>query len=360
MKSKDEIVAAIHDELILRKAYYAPDEEVTTIYFGGGTPSVLSAMEVSSLLQTIQENFNVATSIEITLEANPDDLTRSYLEELFRVGVNRLSIGIQSFNDDILTWMNRSHTHAQSMECIKNAAEVGFKDITIDLIYGIPQLSLEEWKQTVDRALKLPVNHLSAYSLTLEENTPYNKLVKQKKYKKPNDDLTSAHFRYLVDRINEEGWEHYEVSNFCQKGNYSKHNTSYWQGRKYLGIGPSAHSFDLQHRYWNIPSNADYLSKMREGDSTYEQEELTTENKINERIMTGLRTKWGVNLKAIKREFDYDLVVKNQENITLWKSEKLLTIQDESMVLTTEGVLFADYISSELFVDENYSSQTSS
>ncbi len=306
-KHKDAIVSGLINEIKLRKEFISSNEAIESIYFGGGTPSVLSIAELEQIFETIHVSFDVATEVEVTFECNPDDLSLDFLKELKSVGVNRLSIGLQSFNDEILTWMNRSHNSQQSVQCVLDAAEVGFDKITIDLIYGIPQLSDTEWRETVLRALQLPVNHLSAYSLTLEENTPYEKLVKQQKYEKPNNDLASDHYSSLIEIINQQGWEHYEVSNFCKPGNYSKHNTSYWQNKKYLGIGPSAHSFNGESRLWNVSNNATYLEKLDSGVATYEQENLSPQDRLNETLLTGLRTKWGVNLNALKTIFGYDI-----------------------------------------------------
>ena len=347
-------------ELEQKTTFFSKSETVETIYFGGGTPSLLSADEIGSLLNTVRRNYNIGPNPEITLECNPDDLNPIYLAELFEVGVNRLSIGIQSFDDAILKWMNRSHTNNQSLACIEAAGKVGFKDLTIDLIYGVPGLTDEKWTETIDFALKLPINHLSAYGLTLEQNTPYAKLVAQKKYKEPSDESTSNHYEILIDRIKKANWEHYEVSNYCKSGNYSKHNTSYWQQKKYLGVGPSAHSFDLKNRYWNVNSNKSYVDKMQVGETTWEFEMLTNTDKLNEVLLTGLRTQWGVNIEALKINFGYNLLARHADEFTYWKNQGQVIIDGEWLKLTEKGWLFADYISSQLFVDQDYSSQTSS
>lgn len=351
MKTKNEVLSALSDEIFQRKGLIG-NEIVESIYFGGGTPSVLSKEEIEEILRIVQENFVVKEAAEITFECNPDDLSMEYLRGLFDVGINRLSIGIQSFNDEHLKWMNRSHTNDQSMQCISDAASVGFKDITIDLIYGIPQLTTEEWESTVRRALQMPVNHLSAYSLTLEENTPYHKLVAQKKYVKPSDDLASEHFSKLVELVAEYGWEHYEVSNFCKVGNYSKHNTSYWQNKKYLGLGPSAHSFDQESRYWNVSSNKEYILLSLERKPTFEKEILSKADRLNEVLLTGLRTKWGIDLGAIKEHFQYDIISDYRSELKEWEENEWLTLEDSRMILSSKGLLFADFIASELFLLE--------
>jgi len=348
-QQKDEVVASLIKELKERKNFIG-QEEVKTIYFGGGTPSVLSAGNISEILKEVYAQYTVNDNAEITFECNPDDLSKEYLKGLKECGVNRLSIGIQSLNDESLTWMNRSHNVTQALQAIDSAAALGFRDMSIDLIYGIPMLTEDEWRQTLKRALAMPINHLSAYSLTLEENTPYNKLVEQKKYKKPNDDDASRHFEILLEEIKLAGWEHYEVSNFCKAGNYSKHNTAYWQNVKYLGIGPSAHGFDGKSRHWNVRSNKEYIQKIQAGESVSESEELSTKDIVNEALLTGLRTKWGVNLAEVKEQYEYDIAATNQTQIMEWQQKDWLEMKDGVLRLRADGFLFADYIASELFV----------
>lgn len=358
--NKEAIVSAIISEIKRRKEFFEKDEIVDTIYFGGGTPSVLTLEEIDEILGAIYEVFVVSSAAEITFECNPDDLTLDYLKMLKLVGVNRLSIGLQSFNEEHLVWMNRSHTAVQSRKCVEEAAAVGFKDITIDLIYGVPQLEDVEWRDTVKQALALPINHLSAYSLTLEENTPYKKLVQQKKYKQPDEDQSSTHYDILIEEMNAADWEHYEVSNFCKKGNYSKHNTAYWQQKKYLGIGPSAHSFDLQNRSWNVSSNKEYLDLISQNKKTFETEELTLTDRLNETLLTGLRAKWGVDLAEINKKYKYDIGLIFEEELSYWESAKWIVLHKNILRLTDRGMLFADFIASELFSDTDYSSHTSS
>ena len=348
-QQKDEVVASLIKELKERKSFIGK-EEVKTIYFGGGTPSVLSADNISEILEEVYFQYTVNDNAEITFECNPDNLSEEYLEGLKNCGINRLSIGIQSLNDASLTWMNRSHNVEQALQAINSAAALGFYDMSVDLIYGIPMLTEHEWRQTLKRTLAMPINHLSAYSLTLEENTPYNKLVEQKKYKKPNDDEASLHFEILLEEIKLAGWEHYEVSNFCKEGNYSKHNTAYWQNVKYLGIGPSAHSFDGKSRYWNVRSNKEYILKIQAGESVSESEELSTKDIVNEALLTGLRTKWGVNLSEVKERYKYDIAATNQNQIMEWQQKDWLEMKDGVLRLRADGFLFADYIASELFL----------
>jgi oxygen-independent coproporphyrinogen-3 oxidase len=357
-KWRADLLLMMEQELVKRANFFTSNDIVETIYFGGGTPSLLSIEEIASLLNVVKQNYKLAESLEITLESNPDDLYTEYLQQLFDVGVNRLSIGIQSFDDEILKWMNRSHNNAQSLQCIEEAGKIGFKDLTIDLIYGVPGLTKQKWEETVDFSLQLPINHLSAYGLTLEQNTPYAKLVKQKKYVKPSDDAMSEHFEILTQKVAKAGWEHYEVSNYCKQGNYSKHNTAYWQQKKYLGIGPSAHSYDLNYRIWNVSNNAGYVQKMQANEATWEQETLSIADKINERLLTDLRTKWGVNLLQLKNVYGYDIGKEHPQLMSYWQENEYAKLEDNTLFLTEKGWLFADYISSQLFVDEDYSSHT--
>lgn len=349
-KIKEKIITAICQELIIRKDFFDPKETISSIYFGGGTPSVLSIKEIDEILGAVYSYYNVEKNAEITFECNPDDLTQDYLRELKFVGINRLSIGVQSFNDEYLKWMNRSHDASQSKKSIEYGAEAGFNNITLDLIYGLPQLSNKEWSANLNEALSLPINHLSAYSLTMEENTPYIKLVNQGKYKKPSDDISSSHYQILVQQTTDLGWEHYEVSSFCKPGNYSKHNSSYWSGNKYIGVGPSAHSYDGNSRYWNVSDNKSYLECISTKKRYFESEELTVSNRVNEYLLTGLRTKWGVDLELLSNKYDYNVMSLFEKDIKYWISLNWLEMKDSNMKLTNKGMLFADHISSTLFL----------
>jgi len=349
LKHKDAVLSSLQKEIVSNANFFNRDDVMDSIYFGGGTPSVLSKNELSSILNALYNQYTIATNAEITFECNPDDLSLSYLADLKSLGVNRLSIGVQSFKDDHLKWMNRSHDSAQSFKCIDMAASVGFTDITLDLIYGIPGLGLQEWQETVERALELPINHLSAYGLTLEPNTPYQRLVDQKKYQSPKDENTSTHFETLVAIIHSKGWEHYEVSNFCKTGNYSRHNTAYWQNKKYLGLGPSAHSFTGTERRWNVSNNAEYISKIAAGEHVFESEFLSVEDRVNEYLLTGLRTKWGVNLAELNSNYGHPVHTLFSTELGDWEKRGWITISQGQLTLTSSGLLFADYIASELF-----------
>ena len=349
-KIKEKIITAICQELKKRKDFFDSKESISSIYFGGGTPSVLSIKEIDEILGVVYGHYNIEKNAEITFECNPDDLSKEYLRELKFVGINRLSIGIQSLNDEHLKWMNRSHDAYQAKKSIEYAAEAGFNNITLDLIYGLPQLGDREWSDSLKEALNLPVNHLSAYSLTMEENTPYVKLVNQGKYKKPSDETSSGHYQILVQQTRDLGWEHYEVSSFCKPGNYSKHNSSYWSGNKYLGVGPSAHSYDGISRHWNVSNNQSYLEFIRSGNRSFETEKLTINNRMNEYLLTGLRTKWGVDLKLLSDKYNYNVASIFEEDIKYWTSLNWLEMKNSKMKLTDKGMLFADHISSTLFM----------
>ena len=349
LKHKDAVLSYLQKEIVSNANFFNREDVMDSIYFGGGTPSVLSKNELSSILNALYNQYSIAINAEITFECNPDDLSLSYLADLKSLGVNRLSIGVQSFNDDHLKWMNRSHDSAQSLKCIDMAASVGFTDITLDLIYGIPGLGLQEWQETVEHALELPINHLSAYGLTLEPNTPYQRLVDQKKYKSPKDENTSTHFEALVAIIHSNGWEHYEVSNFCKTGNYSRHNTAYWQNKKYLGLGPSAHSFTGTERRWNVSNNEEYISKIAAGEHVFESEFLSVEDRVNEYLLTGLRTKWGVNLAELNSSYGHPIHTLFSKELGDWEQRGWITISQGQLTLTSSGLLFADYIASELF-----------
>ena len=296
----DEMVNAISKEIILRKDYLS-GEKVETIYFGGGTPSLLNKNQLELLLNTIRENFTVDENAEITLEANPDDLSAENLRMFKSAGVNRLSIGIQSFRDGDLTLMNRAHNSSQALQCVSEAKAAGFNNITIDLIYGLPGLSEDDWRKNMQTAFELDVDHLSCYSLTVEPKTALATMIKQHKVKDVDDGAASLHFKMLMKEAALHGYEHYEISNFARNGKYSRHNTSYWQRKKYLGAGPSAHSYDGDSRQWNVYNNNVYIRSIADNKVPFEREELSVKDKFNEYILTTLRTKWGIDINFVKK-----------------------------------------------------------
>ncbi len=349
MKNKSELVECIRKELKTRKEYLETSH-IETIYFGGGTPSLLEKQELENILETIRKEFIVAPDAEITLEANPDDLTFEKLEELKSCGINRLSIGIQSFIGRDLLFMNRSHTIKQAVDSVADAKKLGFDNITIDLIYGIPNLTQTEWKRNIEKALALEVNHISAYCLTSEERTAMHHDIEKGKYQLPKDDITSEQFHVLVSTLQENGFEQYEISNFSKIGHNSKHNSSYWKQKHFLGVGPSAHSFNGKTRHWNVSNNGRYIKGANEDNWVAEEEVLDEKTRYNEYIMTSLRTSWGIDLDFLKQNFDSSFVshfIKESKQFVIANS---LLQNGTHFILSQEGKLLADGIASDLFV----------
>lgn len=349
MKNKSELVECIRKELKTRKEYLETSH-IETIYFGGGTPSLLEKQELENILESIRKEFIVAPDAEITLEANPDDLTFEKLEELKSCGINRLSIGIQSFIGRDLLFMNRSHTIKQAVDSVADAKKLGFDNITIDLIYGIPNLTQTEWKRNIAKALALEVNHISAYCLTSEERTAMHHDIEKGKYQLPKDDITSEQFHVLVSTLQENGFEQYEISNFSKIGHNSKHNSSYWKQKHFLGVGPSAHSFNGKTRHWNVSNNGRYIKGANEDNWVAEEEVLDEKTRYNEYIMTSLRTSWGIDLDFLKQNFDSSFVshfIKESKQFVIANS---LLQNGTHFILSQEGKLLADGIASDLFV----------
>ena len=337
---------AISKELELRREEIK--EQVSSIYFGGGTPSLLSIDEIDRFMDVISKNFNISNNPEITLEANPDDLSREKLIALSKTSINRLSIGVQSFFDDDLKMMNRAHSSSEAIASIELATKY-FKNISIDLIYGIPNMSSDKWMKNLQLCFESNIQHISSYALTVEPNTALNDFIKKGKYPPIDEKLASEHFDILIKETCERGFVQYEISNFGKPNFYSKHNTSYWKGTPYLGVGPSAHSYDGSCRSWNIANNNLYLKALETATLPIEREVLTEQDKFNELIMTGLRTKWGVSLnevdKIFGREFKIELLKAAQNSI----SRGNLEIRDEVLLLTKKGKFLADGIASQLF-----------
>lgn len=344
-----EMVEAICQEIILRKNYLA-DEKIETIYFGGGTPSLLNEIQLVKLMSVLRENFNVVADAEITLEANPDDLTKENLLAFKTSGINRLSIGIQSFREQDLILMNRAHNVEQALICVKNAKEAGFENISIDLIYGLPNMSSDDWRKNLEIAFSLDVDHFSCYSLTVEPKTALAKMIQQHKVSDIDDAQSALHFEILMDEISVHNFEHYEISNFARHKKYSLHNTSYWKRKKYLGVGPSAHSFDGDSRQWNVYNNSIYLRSLKKSEIPYEREELTAKDKFNEYLLTSLRTMWGLNLDFVKNNFGDDAAIELEKKLSLLVVEQLVEVNETNFILTRKGKFFADKISLQLFV----------
>lgn len=352
LKYKSEMLRSIRKEIQLQKSYLQ-NQQIETIYFGGGTPSLLTADEVSTLIEEIYSNFDVTLQPEITLEANPDDLGLVKLRELRKTAVNRLSIGVQSFFDEDLRWMNRAHVATEAETAIKRAQDFGLENITIDLIYGYPLLSDEKWVSNIQNALDFEIPHISSYSMTVEPKTALASFINQGKQKAMDEAQSAKQFQHLMDRLISNGFEHYEISNFAKPNQYSKHNTNYWRGVHYLGIGPSAHSFNGQTRQWNVANNAKYLNALEKNGVPFEVEKLTLENRYNEYVMTRLRTQWGIDLNKIAT--DYGATQKNHlmASADEYLRKNWLAISEEKLVLTQIGKLYADLIAAELFITEN-------
>lgn len=342
-----EMTAAIMSEAALRKDYLR--ERVDTIYFGGGTPSLLDAADLKEIINELQLDFEVAADAEITLEANPDDITAKRLSGWRDAGINRLSIGVQSFFDEDLRWMNRAHTAGQAAAALEQAGECGFGNITIDLIYGVPGLTDERWKANVAQAVLAGVTHLSCYALTVEPKTALEKMIAMHKMDDVDPDQQARQFQLLCTWLDEAGFEHYELSNFAKPGFRSRHNSSYWQGKPYLGLGPSAHSFDGASRQWNIANNAQYLQSITAGNIPFEKETLTATQQLNEYLMTALRTIEGISIGTIKERWGEataeSVLMRAKKHIYI----NHLALNDDMLRLTRESKFLADGIASDLF-----------
>ena len=315
-KQIEPLVDCLLKEIVLRKDY--TKETIETIYFGGGTPSILSAEQIQKILQAVKDNYIVSNDAEITLESNPDDIAADKLLQWKAMGINRLSIGIQSFREEDLLWMNRAHNASQAYNCIKLAQEYGFNNITIDLIYGVPNLSDEHWKENINTALSLNIPHLSCYALTVEPKTALDKLIQTKKKEAVDTDKQATHFLILMEALNNAGFEHYEISNFAIPGYRSKHNSSYWQGKHYVGIGPSAHSFNGDSRQWNVANNALYIQAINNNILPSEKEILTPHQQFNEYVMTALRTIDGIDLNYLTERYGKEMSLYAQKEIIKW------------------------------------------
>ena len=341
------MVVALQKELILRNR--EAQLPIETIYFGGGTPSLLSIAQIEELISQIFLHYKVVESPEITLEVNPDDLSLSYLKQLKQLGVNRLSVGIQSFNSEELKLMNRAHNSKQAMQSIVWAQEI-FDNISIDLLYGTPHTTFSDWQQNLAVALTLDVPHISSYALTLEPKTALEHFVKKGVVSLLDEQKVEAQFLYLVDTLTHVGYEHYELSSFGKPGYHSKNNTAYWKGKPYLGIGPSAHGFDGNNRYWNVSNNMQYLKKIGQGQLPQTIEELSIVDKYNEAIMIGLRASWGVSLLQMEKELGSRYRYHLERQAQRFINENLLCVEGNSLKTTRIGAFLADGIAAELFL----------
>jgi oxygen-independent coproporphyrinogen III oxidase len=345
--SMSNMLQAMRRELEIRREFLT--EPISTIYFGGGTPSLLTGEQLGELIREVHRYFLVDSDVEITAECNPDDLNQSTLESLREAGINRLSIGIQSFDDKVLKFMNRAHSGAEAVQCVAFAKAAGFENITVDLIYGIPGKAGGYWPDQVGQFLKLGVPHLSAYCLTIEPQTYFGKQHHAGKLVQPADEESLLQFQHLIDATREAGYEQYEISNFAKPGFISRHNSAYWLGSPYLGIGPSAHSYNRTDRGWNIANNAQYIQKINKGELPLEVEKLSLANRFNDYVLTRLRTKWGI----VREEMDF--IPEKQFKVVLdkiadYQKSGLMMEADGKWVLTDAGKYRADGIAADLFI----------
>lgn len=346
LSRKTALVAAIGQELVLQKDYL-PTTHLDTIYFGGGTPSLLTESELGYLFEAIHRQFTVSPTAEITLEANPDDLTADKLTMLRRY-VNRLSIGLQTFSEETLRWMNRAHTATEAEQCVQLARQAGFDNLSIDLIYGIPDR--EVWPYDLDRALSLDVPHISAYALTIEPETAFGRWTQKGQLKPLDENLAADQFEQLSRALRGAGYDHYEISNFAKPGQYARHNTAYWQQQPYLGVGPSAHSYNGHSRQFNVANNTGYMQAIAKGELPAEIEILTTADRVNEYLLTGLRTQWGCSLIQLNTLLGADFAQKQGTELADLYQKNWLHVQNDYLLLTEPGKLFADRVAASLFV----------
>ena len=352
LKYAEEMTDAICKELILKKDRIT--EQVGSIYFGGGTPSVLPSPLLNRIFDTLTQHFSIASGAEITMETNPDDLNAKKIAELRHMPVNRFSIGTQSFFDEDLRWMNRAHDAAEAENSIKRSQDAGFENLSIDLIYGYPLLTNAKFLENINKAVDLQIPHISGYSLTVEPKTALASLIKKGKQIPLNDDQSAEQFQMLIEKLLSAGFEHYEISNYSLPGQYAVHNTNYWRGVSYLGIGPSAHGFDGTNRQLNVANNAEYMEKLQQGKLAETVEELTQLDRLNEYTMTSLRTMWGMDLNQIKQLYGKTFEEEMRFNLKPFEERNWLHVAQDSVTLTPEGKLFADHIASELFLLENH------
>ncbi|PPK96753.1 oxygen-independent coproporphyrinogen-3 oxidase [Nonlabens xylanidelens] len=348
LKYKKDIIDAICDELRFRESEFK-NTTVQTIYLGGGTPSVLEVAEVEKIIQTVFDVYTVSSNPEITLEANPDDLTKEKIVAFSNTRINRLSIGVQSFFEEDLKLMNRAHNAVEAHECIEFAVPY-FPNISIDLIYGIPGMSEARWRENLHKAIDLKVPHISSYALTVEDNTALKSFIEKGMIENVDDEVAQEHFQILLDVMQLHGFENYEFSNFSKPGFFSQNNTAYWTGKSYIGIGPSAHSFDGKKRGWNINNNVKYLKAIQAGELPMEIEELTVVDRYNEYIMTGLRTIYGVSLHKIETDFGPNFKEYLLKQAAEYLKDHLLYIDGDTLLVTRKGKFLSDGIASALFM----------
>jgi oxygen-independent coproporphyrinogen III oxidase len=349
LEKQNDMVEAIAAELVLRKEYIS-NTPVKTIYLGGGTPSLLSFGQLEKLLTAVFRNFSVQADAEITLEANPDDLTLENLIAFKKTGINRLSIGIQSFDNHVLQFLNRVHDSNTAISTFNQAREIGFENISIDLIYAIPNQSDSTWRNNIQQAIDLQPEHISSYSLTIEEKTVFGRWHQKGKLKIVDEDSAAQQLETLIAMLSQNGYEQYEISNFSKPGFVSRHNSSYWKRELYLGVGPGAHSYNGASRQYNVSNNHEYLENLQRAKIPYTLEELSREDKINDFLITSLRTSWGTDLSILQSEMEYDLLSEHKPYIDKLVDQGFIRIENDFLILTNKGKLLADKISSDLFL----------
>ncbi|MDU1906481.1 MAG: radical SAM family heme chaperone HemW [Dysgonomonas sp.] len=347
LSKKSPYVAALCKEIELATDYL-DGEAINTIYFGGGTPSQLTIEELKLILNTISDRFTINENPEITLEANPDDLNEEYLSSLLAIGFNRLSMGVQSFNDEHLKSLNRRHSSQKAIDAVRMSQQAGFKNISIDLIYGLPQQTMSDWTESLDKAISLDIQHISSYHLIYEEGTKLFKLLNSGRVNPVDEDTSLDMFSLMIDKLSEAGFIHYEISNFAKDGYFSRHNSSYWLDEKYLGLGPSAHSYNKTHRTFNVPSIAKYIKGIESGFPDIEIERLDTNTRYNDFVLTGMRTMWGVSAEKLKEQFEEKYLTYFEKNIrkhiesgSVWKDKEVYK-------LTRTGIFISDAVMSDL------------
>lgn len=344
------MIEAMKKEMNLRKDELK-NKKLKSLYLGGGTPSILDVSEIVELIDEVKKHFSFDENTEITLEANPDDLTESFLRNLKNTPINRLSIGIQSFFEEDLKLMNRAHTSTEAENCIKLAQNLGFDNINIDLIYGMPSSNFEQWKRNLDKAVELDIQHISSYALTIEPKTALHQWIKKTPQLSPKESAQNRDFFYMVDFLQKNDFEHYEISNFGKKNYHSKHNSAYWEYQPYLGIGPSAHSYNGKNqRSWNVSNNAKYIKALSENILPCETENLSANDCYNEILMIGLRTEKGVNLELMKTQFSEELMGGFYKTITPKIESGMLLIEKNHLKIPKKHWFFADGIASDLFI----------
>jgi oxygen-independent coproporphyrinogen-3 oxidase len=348
MDLKVPFVDAVIEELRIRHPFLGDNKRVETIYFGGGTPSQLSAGDYERIFTAIGETFDVSSDAEITLEANPDDMTDGYVDSIRRLPFNRISMGVQSFDDEDLHFLNRRHDSERAENAVRLCKDAGLNNISIDLIYGLPGQSVKAWRKNINKAISLDIPHISAYHLIYEEGTALYKLLEAGKIKPVDEDKSLDMFSALIDMLGEAGYEQYEISNFCKDNMYSRHNSSYWLGKKYLGLGPSAHSYNEEVRTWNVSSMDKYIKAVREGAPSFEIEELDTRTRYNDYVLTGLRTKWGVDLSVLCDKFGRDYMDYFIGIAKKYEAAGTLFFENEKVRLTRRGIFVSDGIMSDL------------